>query len=96
MTGQNLAGLLDHLQRVSGDRAELETLRPHGEALVQWARAKGFDLNMEEAERLLESLNELSDDELDKVAGGEDAWGGSTTTGGTGGTTGGTGGTPPP
>jgi hypothetical protein len=87
MAGKNLAGLLDHLQRVSVDRAELETLRPRGEALLQWARAKGFDLNLEEAERLVESLNELSDDELDKVAGGDDAWGGTTTTGGTGGTT---------
>jgi hypothetical protein len=43
---------------------------------------------------LLESLHELSDDDLDKVAGGEDAWGSGSTTGGTGGTTTGGTGTP--
>ena len=94
MTGKSLAGLLEHLQRIPADRAELENLQPRGEALIRWAQAKGFDLSEEEARRLLESLQELSDDELDKVAGGDDAWG-STTTGGTGGT-GSTGGTTPP
>ena len=98
MSGRYLARLLEHLQRAPGGRAELEALGPGVESLMGWAESKGFGLTREEAGRLLESLRELSDDELDKVAGGEDAWGGTGGTSGTGGTggTGGGGTTAPP
>ncbi len=74
---------ITELQASSGLREEVAPLST-ALALMSWAGARGYELSVEEAERLLESLEELSDDELDKVAGGEDAWGG------------GTGGTPPP
>lgn len=76
--------LVAELQGNSGVREEIAALSGSSQALFDWAAAKGYELSLDEIERLLESLRELSDDELDKVAGGEDAWGS------------GTGGTPPP
>lgn len=55
---------------------------------LQWAREKGYLLTEEELQRLCESDQALSDDELEQVAGGDDGWGstgGGTTGGGTGG-----------
>lgn len=80
-----------------GLRAELELAARGGSIhLLQWASAKGYSLSRQDAEKVVESLCELSDDELDKAAGGDEAWGGST--GGAGGTggTGGGGTTPTP
>lgn len=57
------------------------------EGWVRLAREKGYDLTLEEAQGLISSQQELSDDELEEVAGG---WDGSGS--GTGGTTGGEGG----
>ncbi len=51
------------------------------------AREKGYEITPDEAGSLLSSRRELSDDELDEVAGG---WDGDTT-GGSGGSGGGTG-----
>jgi hypothetical protein len=95
MPSKSLASLIAYLQRFPEEREELESLRLHGESLIQWAKTNGCDIENEEAERLFENLHQLSDDDLDQVAGGDDAWGGGTTTGGTGSTTGGSGtGTP--
>lgn len=80
-------GLLMVLRREPKLRMEIGPLVGRPEALLQWACEKGFDLTDQEARQLIDSLNELSDDDLDKVAGGEDAWG-SGSTGGTGGTAG--------
>jgi predicted ribosomally synthesized peptide with nif11-like leader len=57
---------------------------------VQWAHDRGYDVTLEELVELMDSDRELSDDELEQAAGGDDGWG--TGTGGTGGTTGGGGG----
>ena len=53
-------------------------------ASIRWASDKGYDLDPEDVKNLRDSDQELSDDDLDQVAGGDDAWG---PTGG---------GTPPP
>lgn len=73
---------------------EFRSLLSTPDAAILWAGSQGIRLTPQDVEELLESDGELSDCELDKVAGGEDAWGTGTggTTGGTGGTTGGTGG----
>lgn len=39
-------------------------------ALARWAATRGYDLTPEEAEGLAHSVTELSDDELEDVAGG--------------------------
>jgi hypothetical protein len=80
--------LLRDLQENPGLRAELGGADQGSASLAHWAKARGYEISEREAAVLLESLNELSDDDLDKVAGGDAAWGGTTT--GTGG------GTPPP
>ena len=51
---------------------------------VQWARGQGYDVTQDELRELMDSDRELSDDELEQAAGGDDGWGT-----GTGGTTGG-------
>lgn len=84
MSQTDYARLVTDLQMSSGAREEVVALAGSAQTVVGWAGARGYELTVEEAERLVESLRELSDDELDKVAGGEEAWGG------------GTGGTPPP
>lgn len=86
--------LLKALQENTGLRAELQGLGHRCADLIHRALAHGFEITEKEAMALLESLHELSDDDLDKVAGGEDAWGSGSTTGGTGGTTTGGTGTP--
>lgn len=87
--------LLKDLQENAGLRAELQGVGHRVADLVHRTLAHGYEICEKEAKELLESLHELSDDDLDQVAGGDDAWGGTTTTGGTGSTTGGSGtGTP--
>jgi predicted ribosomally synthesized peptide with nif11-like leader len=65
---------------------EFRNLAGNPEHRLQWAQEKGFQLTREELERLSDSNQVLSDDDLEQVAGGDDGWG--TGTGGTG-TTGG-------
>lgn len=65
----------------------LQELREH-QGSVQWARDRGYDVTREELRELMDSDRELSDDELEQAAGGDDGWG-TGTGGGTGGTTGG-------
>lgn len=59
--------------------------------LREWAQERGYEVTEEELSELRESHRELSDDELEQAAGGDDGWGTGTGggTGGTGGTTGG-------
>ena len=83
MSQTDYARLLTDLQTSSDIREEVEALAGSAQAVLRWALGRGYELTLQEAECLLESRRELSDDELDKVAGGEDAWGSG-------------GGTPPP
>lgn len=79
------------LERLAADLRQspslLALLSASGEP-VQWARDHGYDLTQDEVAELMASNRELSDDELEQAAGGEDGWGGGTggsTTGGSGG-----------
>jgi bacteriocin-like protein len=67
--------LVSELRDDPGALQEAAGLTGSAQSLMNWAAAKGYELTSMEAERLLENFQELSDDELDKVAGGEDAWG---------------------
>jgi predicted ribosomally synthesized peptide with nif11-like leader len=76
------------LSRLMGDVRETPRLlkelkdRVHdAEAAISWASGQGYDLDPRDVEDLRDSDQELCDDELDKVAGGDDAW--SPTGGGT-------------
>ena len=40
------------------------------EALVEWAAAKGYSLTLDEAQSFSATYEELSDDDLEQVAGG--------------------------
>ena len=64
---------------------EVRGLLRDPEAALQWARDRGYQLTPKDIEELLDSDRELSDDELEEAAGGEDEWGTGTPPGGTGG-----------
>ena len=57
-------------------RTELQGLAGDLDALRRWVEAKGFALAKPDLERLAASLGELSDEDLEEVAGGNDPWGG--------------------
>jgi predicted ribosomally synthesized peptide with nif11-like leader len=64
---------------------ETRTLLRDPGAALRWAEEKGYQLTLEDIHELLDSDRELSDDDLDQAAGGEDEWGTGTPPGGTGG-----------
>jgi predicted ribosomally synthesized peptide with nif11-like leader len=79
MSKPDLARLIADLQHNPELAKQVGTSGPS----VQWARERGYDVTQEELSELAESNRELSDDELEQAAGGDDGWG--TGTGGTGG-----------
>lgn len=79
MSRDDCARLLRDLRRDPALRAEAEALGEDADAVVRWAKARGYLLSQEEAASFFASRGELSDDDLDKVAGGDDAWGGTGT-----------------
>lgn len=75
------------IERLTADlRRHPDLLQELGEQrdAAQWARDRGYSVTREELKELMDSDRELSDDELEQAAGGDDGWGT-----GTGGTTGG-------
>jgi predicted ribosomally synthesized peptide with nif11-like leader len=65
------------LESVRNDPRRLEELRAlisTPDAAIRWAGDQGFHLTPEDIAELRESEGELSDHDLDQVAGGEDAW----------------------
>ncbi|HEY3569662.1 MAG TPA: Nif11-like leader peptide family RiPP precursor [Thermoanaerobaculia bacterium] len=70
--------LLGDLRKDSGMRSELEVLSDDPQAWVRWGVSHGYTLSAESLARLDEIHgDELSDDDLEKVAGG---WCGDETT----------------
>lgn len=72
----------DELQRflesVRNDPYRMEELRAllgTPEAAIRWASGHGFHLTPEDVHELQDSDCELSDEDLDKAAGGDDGWG---------------------
>jgi predicted ribosomally synthesized peptide with nif11-like leader len=87
MRSAELERLILDLQRDSALRAELQRFGEDVEHAVRQAMEKGYQLTRQDAEELIRSFQELSDEDLDKAAGG--AWNDppppSSSTGGTGG-----------
>lgn len=61
---------LTDLQKDSGLRQELADLGQDVEACVRWANAKGYAFTLEEALAVGAFDEDLSEDDLEKVAGG--------------------------
>ncbi|HEY0510331.1 MAG TPA: Nif11-like leader peptide family RiPP precursor [Thermoanaerobaculia bacterium] len=69
---------LSDLQDDAGLRDDFQALDSNPDTWVRWANAKGYSFTRDEATRLADShASEISDDDLEKVAGG---WCGDATT----------------
>jgi predicted ribosomally synthesized peptide with nif11-like leader len=77
MSRSEVDRFLSDLQQYSGLRQELADLGQDMEACVQWANAKGYAFTLEEALHTGAFDSDLSEDDLEKVAGG---WCGNETT----------------
>jgi predicted ribosomally synthesized peptide with nif11-like leader len=53
---------------------ELRSLLRDPDAAIRWAAERGCHLTLEDIAEMRESEQDLSEDELDKVAGGDTAW----------------------
>lgn len=74
MSRADVNRLLGDLQKTPDLLEELRGVAKDPEAAARWAGVKGYDLTAEEVEELVASDRELTDDELEDAAGGEDAW----------------------
>ena len=82
MSNSEFDRLMEDLRGDFGLAEEVRRLADDPDAAIRWAAAKEYQLTRQDAERLFRSCDGLSDDELDKVAGG--AWNDPTPTGGGG------------
>ena len=80
MSMEDLERLMSDLQKSPELMQEFRALGKSREGWVRWGQERGYRFSVEEAEGLAASRGELSDDELEQVAGGWDG-----TTDGTGG-----------
>lgn len=74
MSSNELTSLLESVRTKPEMLEELRSLLREPEAAIRWARERGCTLTPEDVAELQDYDQELSDDELDKVAGGDDAW----------------------
>jgi hypothetical protein len=89
MSRAEMDRLVADLQRKPDLMLEFRRLASDLEELVCWAAANEYRVLREDLRRLAESDRELSDDELEDAAGGDDGWAPGTPPppgGGTGGT----------
>lgn len=68
-----LTRLLDAVSKTPGLLEELRPLLATPDAATRWAGERGYRLTPEDVAELQSCDQEISDDELDKVAGG-DSW----------------------
>jgi predicted ribosomally synthesized peptide with nif11-like leader len=78
MSRLDLDRLLDDVQRDPELREDFRNTSADSTRLAQWAVARGYELTDSEIADLVSSERELSDDDLENAAGGEDAWGSGT------------------
>jgi predicted ribosomally synthesized peptide with nif11-like leader len=83
MSRVELDRLLDDARKSGHLLEELRSRLHDVDEALRWAHEHGYALRPEDVCELRDSGQELDDDELDKVAGGDDAWGSGSTTGGT-------------
>jgi predicted ribosomally synthesized peptide with nif11-like leader len=74
MSSDELKRFLQSLSATPRLLEELRSLLATPDAAVRWADDRGYRLTPEDIAELQRSDQELSDDELDKVAGGDTAW----------------------
>jgi predicted ribosomally synthesized peptide with nif11-like leader len=74
MNRAELNRLREDLRQDSRLLDESRGLLQDPDALLRWTQEKGFLLTPGDIQELLSSDQELSDDELDKAAGGDTAW----------------------
>jgi len=72
MSMEDLERLMSDLRNEPELMKELRALGESRENWVRWAGERGYRFSVQEAEGLATSRGELSDDELDMVAGGWD------------------------
>jgi predicted ribosomally synthesized peptide with nif11-like leader len=77
MSRREVDRFLSDLQNNAGLRQEVATLGQDMEACVHWANAQGYQFTLEEALETGVFDSDLSDDDLEQVAGG---WCGNETT----------------
>jgi predicted ribosomally synthesized peptide with nif11-like leader len=76
MSRNDLERLLEDLRKDPSLMEDLKRRVHDRDMAMEWAREKGYILGREDLRALSESDRELSDDELEDAAGGDDAWGG--------------------
>jgi predicted ribosomally synthesized peptide with nif11-like leader len=74
MSSPELSRLLEDLRKDPLLLNESRALLRDSEAALCWARDHGYRLSPADVAELLDSDRELSDDDLDQAAGGDDAW----------------------
>lgn len=78
MSRPELERLLEDVQRDPELREDFRNASEDSTRLAQWTVARGYELTDVEIADLVNSERELSDDDLENAAGGEDAWGSGT------------------
>jgi predicted ribosomally synthesized peptide with nif11-like leader len=74
MSSAELSRFLDDLRNDPRLLEESRTLLHDSVAALRWTRERGYHLTLADIRELLDSDRELSDDDLDQAAGGDDAW----------------------
>ena len=74
MSEADLSRLVGDVRKTPQLLEELRRRVHDPDAAIRWAGDKGYDLDPKEAEDLLESEQELTEEDLDQVAGGDTAW----------------------
>ncbi|MEO6195433.1 MAG: Nif11-like leader peptide family RiPP precursor [Thermoanaerobaculia bacterium] len=74
MSSSELNRLLEDVRKNPHFVDELRSLLSDPDAALRWAGNKGYQLTREDVAELCDSDRELSDDDLEKAAGGDDNW----------------------
>ncbi|MEA2602774.1 MAG: Nif11 domain [Acidobacteriota bacterium] len=74
MSSNELKSLMETVRTKPELLEELRSLLQDPDAVRHWAGERGHNLTPEDIAELQKCDQELSEDELDKVAGGDDAW----------------------
>jgi predicted ribosomally synthesized peptide with nif11-like leader len=74
MSSTELNRFLEDLRNDPRLLEESRTLLRDSEAALLWTRERGYNLSLAEIQELLGCDRELSDEDLDQAAGGDDTW----------------------
>ncbi|HVT18276.1 MAG TPA: Nif11-like leader peptide family RiPP precursor [Thermoanaerobaculia bacterium] len=74
MSESDVQRFLTDLRKAPHLVPEIRALLDDPEAALRWAEGRGFHLTREDLAELKKIDQELSDDDLDQVAGGDNAW----------------------